>query len=408
MAKIIKQGNCTTECARTENDALKYVLTDDGTLTISGQGVLEGGECDMGDSMFDDPEDVPYKLFSQFRGMDIERVVIEEGVTCLHEFCLRSLPMTEVVLPGTVTHIGHAAFLDCTRLKTVVMPSTMQRIEEDAFDGCESLSDETLAFIGKYRDMPAEIDGFYYVLRPQLREAVLVEREYPTPFMCQQSNYYTGDLVVPATVMHGGIEYTVIGISKVLLREITSITLPATISFIDDVCISASMSWEPPIVRIADVAAWCRVKLYEANCGYASLTIARNRRLHLGDSPEPVTELVIPEGVTEIAHAVFNSCKDVRKVVLPQGLKKIGCYTFEGCSSLEHIDIPEGVTEIGSGAFEGCTSLKHISLPASLTTIGHSAFRKCESLTSLAIPASPHAISNRMLLMYLCQSLPGG
>lgn len=132
----------------------------------------------------------------------------------------------------------------------------------------------------------------------------------------------------------------------------------------------------------------CRVKLHNAEDGYASSTVTRNRRLYLGDSPEPVTELLIPDGVTEIALDAFNSCKGLRKVVLPQGLKKIGCFTFEGCSILECIDIPEGVTEIGSGAFEGCRSLKHISLPASLTTIGHSASRNCESLTSVVIPDS--------------------
>lgn len=363
MARIVKQGNCT--CPGGEKGALKYALTDDGTLTISGQGVLYSGGTDKRSSAprtnILDSSDVH---LSQFKDMDIKRVVIDEGVTGLQEFSLCELPMTEVVLTSTVTHIGHAVFMGCTRLKTVVLPSTMQRIEEHAFDGCESLSAESLALIGKYRDTPAVIGGLSFVLRPQLREAVLVRSKYPSPATYFQEPYYEGDLVVPATVMHDSIEYTVAGISHIEKYKCTSITLPATISFIDDAWISASVDFAPSNVRIADVAAWCRVKLLKAECGYNNIEFpTRNRHLYLGDSTEPVTELVIPGGVTEIAHSVFNSCKDLRKVVLPQGLKKIGCWAFEGCSGIENINIPDSVTEIGNGAFYGCSGLREISTP---------------------------------------------
>lgn len=313
----MRHGNCTYNESEHENNALKYVLTDDGTL------------------------------------------VIEDGVTFLPDLCLRELPMTEVVLPCTVTHIGHSAFLNCERLKNVVLPGTMERIEEHAFDGCNNLSAASLALIKKYHDTPAVIEGFSYVLRPKRHEAVLVRSKYPSPATYFQNTYYNGDIVVPATVKYEGIEYKVIGISHIETYKCQSITLPSTIAFIDDVWISASVDLAPSIVRIADIASWCKVKLCAAECGYKSIE-NRERKLYLGDSAEPITELVIHEGITEIAPAVFNSCKSLHKVVLPQGLKKIGSWAFEGCSALESITIPEDVTEIGDGAFAGCTSLKNI------------------------------------------------
>lgn len=396
MAKIVKQGVCTYKWQGSEKDAQTYTLTDDGTLTISGEGGLYGGEIDEEHSVLEaDGLDCFIVYFSQFKDMAVERVVIEEGVTTLQEYCLRKLPMTEVVLPSTVTYIGHAAFGGCERLATVVLPSTMERIEEDAFGGCTSLSTETVALIDKYIDTPATIDGLTFMLRPRLGEAVLMRRTYPRfhsrgDYPDDETYYretcYTGDLVVPATVIHGDREYKVTGIGKINKHELKSITLPATLSFIDDEWISHSFSIDPPVVRIADVAAWCGVILFQAEMHYNAVSaFKKERRLYLGDSPEPVTELVIPEGVTEIADAVFNSCTSLRKLVLPQGLKRIGHWAFDGCSSLESIDIPEGVSEIGRGAFRGCKNLKHIGLPASLVSLGHSAFWECELLKEIEL-----------------------
>ena len=42
---------------------------------------------------------------------------------------------------GKVSSIGDAAFLDCTSLKSVVIPSTMKEIGCEAFSGCINLKE---------------------------------------------------------------------------------------------------------------------------------------------------------------------------------------------------------------------------------------------------------------------------
>ena len=53
------------------------------------------------------------------------------------------------------------------------------------------------------------------------------------------------------------------------------------------------------------------------------------------------------------------------------------------CSSLTNVVIPEGVTNIGSDTFYECRSLTSVVIPASVTSIGVSAFWGCPNLTSI-------------------------
>lgn len=61
----------------------------------------------------------------------------------------------------------------------------------------------------------------------------------------------------------------------------------------------------------------------------------------------------------------------------------IGDYAFRDCTSLTNITIPEGVTNIGQSAFHGCSSLTSIEMPASVTSIETQAFRDSTSLTDI-------------------------
>jgi uncharacterized protein YjdB len=110
-----------------------------------------------------------------------------------------------------------------------------------------------------------------------------------------------------------------------------------------------------------------------------------------------LAEIVIPDSVTEIGEFAFSGCTALLKVVLSKNMTAIEAQTFSGCSSLESIIIPEGVTKIGTrsksedsmfdgAAFYGCTSLKEIIIPDSVTEIWSSAFSGCTSLSKVDLP----------------------
>ncbi len=95
-------------------------------------------------------------------------------------------------------------------------------------------------------------------------------------------------------------------------------------------------------------------------------------------------EVVIPDGVTEIAKDAFCSRDGLKKVVLPESVEKIGIAAFVDCMNLQEINL-EHVKYIGEGAFEWCNNLEKVDL-TSAVVIQAMAFEQCEKLTKVALP----------------------
>lgn len=138
-----------------------------------------------------------------------------------------------------------------------------------------------------------------------------------------------------------------------------------------------------------------------------------------------ITEITIPESVTEISKNAFSYSDKLVKVTLPSSLTKLADSVFIGCSSLttvnipknltsvgsfalsgtaiESIVLPETVTELGDGAFSRCTKLTSVNIPEGITEIGMFTFNDCKALTSLHIPASVKKMHSDVF--YGCESL---
>ena len=106
---------------------LKWHLTDDGVLTITGKGEMY---------------DYSYTPWSYD---DLTRVIIGNGVTTIgkNAFIGRS-SLTSVNIPNSVTTIGEAAFSGCSSLTSVTIPNSVTTIGGYAFSGCSSLTSVTI------------------------------------------------------------------------------------------------------------------------------------------------------------------------------------------------------------------------------------------------------------------------
>lgn len=120
-------------------------------------------------------------------------------------------------------------------------------------------------------------------------------------------------------------------------------------------------------------------------------------------SPLTLKELCLPDSLSEIEMATFETCTNLEKVVLPKGLKKIPEKAF--CNTaLKRIKIPASVEELGVSCFKGCEQLWKavFETPSSLKVIGSYAFLGC-NLQSIVIPTSVERIDE--YVFYQCESL---
>lgn len=101
-----------------------------------------------------------------------------------------------------------------------------------------------------------------------------------------------------------------------------------------------------------------------------------------------IKSVVIADGVTSIGDAAFHSYDNdyslLSNIIIPDSVTEIGAYAFWGCSKLASVVIPDSVTIIRSRAFQG-SGLTEIEISRSMRYIDNE-FSDLENLTSIIIP----------------------
>lgn len=123
-----------------------------------------------------------------------------------------------------------------------------------------------------------------------------------------------------------------------------------------------------------------------------------------------LTSITIGDGVTSIGDRAFQNCRNLTSVHITDIAKwcAIQIYTYSDYSHplyyahnlylnenlITNLEIPNGVTEIKAVAFRYCTSFTSVTIPNSVTSIGGNAFSNCTNLTSIRIGNGISSIAN--------------
>ena len=439
-------GTCTRCGAADESvisgscgENLTWVLSEDGTLTISGTGAMYD---------FEYMETPWYGYFG-----DISAVVIQDGVTRIGNNAFREgVNITAVSLSDTITEIGAWSFMGAEKLTGIVLPQNLRTLEQEAFLNCVSLEEIELPGTLTFFDGPfagctslkravihgdPNIPSFMMGSTPfrfcTSLEAIEVDEDHFCLLSIDGVLYQRSGEELILMQYPGGKQDTVYELApktcqifQMAMEDVDALEeliIPGTVQILDEYALmscdnlhtirfegdapqfgaevfwgvtatvyypSGNATWTADVMQdYSGTITWVPVDDVPDNyCGEnvtwnlenGTLTIsgagAMTSAPWLQAHRDEIQTVVIEEGVTAIADYAFRDCVNLVSVSFPAGMNP---------AAVRPQTAKMGATlkTIGEGAFLNCSGLTEITLPGSVTDIGDGAFMYCTGLEQI-------------------------
>ncbi len=313
----------------------------------------------------------------------LEKVNIHDiGAWCGVELCynynniteklyLNDALITDLLIPDGITEISDYAFNDIESVKTLKLPSSIQKIGNYAFSGTE-LDKVIITDIAKWCEIEFNDNPIWHTDYVYLNDKLITELVIPEGVTKISDEAFTG-----------------------LPEHVDTLKLPSTVT---EIAYSFSASFDN--IYIADLTAWCNMEQIVTNPMPSASAIYFNN--------EPITDLVIPEGIVTIADSAFDGCHTIESVIFPSTIKKIGSRAFfnsgitsysfaDGVGNVEYGEFVFGLTQLEetnvglettriSDYMFAYSNIKSATIPSTVTEIAYAAFRGCYDLVSISAP----------------------
>ncbi len=326
--------------------------------------------------------------------------------------------LTSIVIPDSVTEIENIVFESCSKLSSITwqngcsnlitigdgafrytafttfkIPDAVQWVGDGVWQGCPNLTaievslSMTAGTSSKNTGLFTGCTNLQEIIVPdghnflQAIDGVLYSIDGATLCCYPQAKVPTnGSFVIPEGVVT--IDY-----SALYNFKGTELVLPDSLEEIKTNGIQSA-------VNITSIVIPAKVHTIGNNAfsgcnSIATITFAAGSQLATIGSQafggcSSVTELILPDNVTEIGSNAFQNCYKLETVILPKALRKLESQAFWDCTALKNVTIQEGVTEIGKNCFLR-SGIEMITLPDSLVTIADLAFDQCANLTTVVL-----------------------
>lgn len=314
-------------------------------------------------------------------------VAVPDSVTNIGSWAFYNCrSLTIAAIGDSVRNIGSNAFSYCTRLSSAILPDSVIRIGDHAYFSCESMTNLSLgnsvtsigddAFYGCSNipgvTIPNSVTNIGSAAFDYCTSLTSVTIPNGVPGI---KDYTFFNCTALTNIMIGGSVRSVGDHALLNCASLTNITVDPLNSFLAGV---------DGVLFDRDIRT-----LIQFPCGRSGSYAIPNSVTNIADaafnSCRNLTRVDMGNNVLNIGNQTFADCTNLSTITIPDSLMSIGYQVFQNCGSLSGITIPDSVVAIGNGAFEDCVSLSSITIPNSVTNIGYGAFYNCASLTNALI-----------------------
>ena len=282
------------------------------------------------------------------------------------------------IIPNSVTRIGDSAFADCSGLTELTLPNSVKSIGDGAFADCSGLEKITVESGNSRYDSRDNcnsiIDKKTNTLIVGCKNSIIpnsVTRIGDSAF-----EYCSGltELTLPnsvASIGDSAFEYCS-GLTKLTLPNsitsigysafygcsgLTELTLPNSVTSIGYSAFYVCRGLEKITVESGN-------SCYDSRDNCNSIIDKKTNTLIVG-----CKNSIIPNSVTSIGSGAFAYCSGLTELTLPNSVTSIGNGAFGGCSGLTELTLPNSVTSIGDAAFSECSGLSKITSLAGIPPV---------------------------------------
>ena len=224
----------------------------------------------------------------------------------------------KIKIPWYIKSVGEFAFAYRDEIEEVVFSDTLESIEESAFMNCTGLTEISVP-------SGVKVESHAFCGCTGLKKAEIYDTSGGSTF--------SGCENLTEAIIHEGPE----GVGFDVFRD----------------CVNLRKVSLPDSLRSLAEQTFCGCKILD------NVKLPDNITKLQGTFAgcEKLKNVVLPKKLRVISYNAFDDCKSLERIVIPESVEEIKLSAFKGCSSLKEMIFEGNVKVIDKNAFEGCDNL---------------------------------------------------